>query len=284
MLKKKIIDLIIIISLIGIFVLLLKDALTKTSPQEKKVTVKPTIAPNDDFKNIDLRNLFGQNEITDFTSCQNDFFPFDKGTKWQYQIIFESTDTNQKKTQKRLLTNTLIEISTSSAKIESEIEGKKIIHTLFCRQKGIYGFPFPLSNLDEIKQLFSFFQIIPDLGNLDIFDFKGEKNVLLIPNKKILEQKEWNFFESSFFNLPVYILIIEKKPVLSLGWLDSFTTAASSSGEIMSLFTNVKEPIINYQAAKGVGITEFNLNLPTKEINISVKIKLIGFWKNQVNQ
>lgn len=290
MIPKKILDAVIIFSVIGIILILAKDALTKKEVNKNKVVVKPTSKPNNDLdflkdlKDIDIKKLIGDDQITDWSTCQNEFFPLKEGVTWQYRITTESWQNNQKKIEQKIFTNTLIEMATYSAKIQTEIDNEKKFSTLFCREKGIYGFPFPFIELGSLDQFLSLFNTIPGISHsFNFIDLKPEKIILLIPQKKILEERGWNLIETPFLTLPVKLIKISQEPFFNLGLKDSLEIAALSSGEIISMITNQNESLISYQLLKGIGINRLEFNFSLEMNKAKIKIELIRFWENRID-
>lgn len=287
MIPKKILDAVIIISMIGIILILAKDALTKKEVTKNKFVVKPTIEPNNDLdflkdlKDIDIKKQIGNDKIADWSTCQNEFLPLKEGLTWQYRITTESWQNNQKKINQKIFTNTLIELATYSAKIQTEIDNEKKISTLFCREKGIYGFPFPFIELGSLDQFLSLFKTIPGLSHsFNFIDLKPEKIILLIPQKKLLEKRTWNLIETPFLTLPVKVIKISQKPFFNLGLKDSLEIATSSSGELISMIASQNEPLINYQLLKDIGINKLEFNFSLEMNKAKIKVELIRFWDN----
>lgn len=291
MIPKKILDAVIIFSVIGIILILAKDALTKKEVNKNKLVVKPTIEPNNDLdflkdlKHIDLKKLLGDSKITDWSTCQNEYFPLKEGLTWQYRITTESWQNNQKKIDQKIFTNTLIELATYSAKVQTEIDNEKKTSTLFCREKGIFGFPFPLIEFGSLDQFLSLFKTIPGISHsFNFIDLKPEKIILLIPQKKLLEERGWNLIETPFLTLPVKITKISQQPFFNLGLKDSLEITASSSGELISIIASQNEPLINYQLLKDIGINKLEFNLSLEMNKAKIKIELIRFWEDRIDK
>lgn len=290
--NKKILNLIIIFSLIGILAISARDYFLgkrKTKPAVI-ATPSPTPPTGGPTPTIDLK-----------VPCQNKYFNFQKGTAWRYKLTSEIEiggdladktkpgQTSQKKTA--FFTNEIVEASPSSVMIETQFEGdeEKKTTTLTCKKSGLYGFPYPLMIEGMIENL-NLKTPISGFVSLD-------KSILFLPSDESLKEGEsWQSQIGLNLNLPLPIpglslelentvLKEEKRQVLNLGEKNTLTVESAISFNQSVLkdllgTQDIKLPEnklsgIESQLTEGVGLLsldiDFNLqNLSFLKINLTL--------------
>lgn len=262
--NKKLLDFIIKISIIGIFVITVKDYYY--AHYSKKTEVAQTIITPTSIVNSDP-----------VIPCQNPYFNFKKGTVWRYKIVSEVQSKNDKDIITDYFTNTISEASPSSLMIETKLEGQKekIKTVLVCRKSGIYGLPFPLTQIlaENLN-----FKILP----LDI------NSMLFLPSPDILKKgKEWQTkiqLEQIFslpFNLVLNHKIVDEKKqnILGLNKLSNIKieTNLLLKDELKDIKDYLPEKLFEYQLAEGIGIVNFKLTALELLPNIEIFFSLVGY-------
>lgn len=268
--NKKLLDFIIKISIIGIFVITIKDYyythyLKKTEVQQIIITPTPSIVNSDPI-----------------IPCQNPYFNFKKGTIWRYKIVSEIQSKNDKDIITDYFTNTISEASPSSLMIETKLEGQKgkTKTVLICRKSGIYGLPFPLTqilakNLNFKIPLSDFSQLINSISFLPSSD-------------KLRKGRQWQtkIQLEQIFSLPFDLVlnnkVVEEKKqnILGLDQLNNIkieTNLLLNKEELKGIKDYLPEKLFEYQLAEGIGVVSFKLVALESLANIKISFNLVDY-------
>lgn len=250
--KDKIINAVIIFSLIGIAIILTKDYYT-----QKKMSV---LASKEKIIKQIITTIPTIKPITDpLVECNNKFFNFKKGTTWKYQVKSEYNILTQKETYEDVLTNKIIEASGSSVLIEttSQKDNTKETTKIICKKSGIYNIPFPTLN---------------------------KLNTIFIPNEnKIIANGVW---ENNFnYEIPLNFSLPIDIPKIDLGLKHKVNSLIGKKAEVL-VDTQISSMIpleftdktIKYTLEENKGFTAFSANFIIKEIgSINLSLRLLSF-------
>lgn len=266
--NKKLLDFIIKISIIGIFVITVKDYYY--AHYSKKTEVAQTIIAPNSIVNSDP-----------VIPCQNPYFNFKKGTVWRYKVVSEIQSKNDKDIITDYFTNTISEASPSSLIIETKLESQKekIKTVLVCKKSGIYGLPFPLTQI-----------LTKDLSSkIPLSDFSQLINsISFLPSPdKLRKDRQWqtNIQLEQIFSLPFELVlnnkVVEEKKqnILGLNQLSNIKIEANLllKDELKDIKDYLPEKFFDYQLAEGIGVVNFKLTVLESLANIKIFFDLVDY-------
>lgn len=267
--SKRILNLIIFLSITGILIITARDYLLSQKTKNKvKNKPSPTITqgiPPSKPK-----------EVNPQVPCQNRFFNFKKGTTWRYKLILEMKENGKKQQMlNTFFTNKIIEASSSSVIIESQLKGEKITNQLSCRKDGIYGLPFPLLPTSFLKNL-SPLPLKVDLTN---------QSILLLPSEEKLKKgKNWSTISlpEPGFSLNNEIVKETREHVFNLKNVKVLTVQSKvkTNSPLLKLI-DLNNQSINYQLGENIGFLNLYLDLSLSTLNkIKLTLNLVEFKTN----
>jgi len=254
--RKNFLNLVILVSIAGIIIITARDyflakKLKNITENKNTSIISQPITPSSTKNN--------NSEVP----CQNKFFNFKKGTVWRYKLISQIEVNKEKQTIDTFFTNKIIEASGSSIIIESQFKGEeeKIVNALICKEKGVYGFPFPTQFINFIKL---------------------NSPILLLPSEEKLKKGgEWPTVSLANFGISLSNKIINeaKQSLLNLGYIDTLTIQSQLKFN-PSFFKlgDFKARSFNYELGKNIGFLNLNLDLNLESLGkIKIVLKLVEF-------
>jgi len=279
MLNKVILNFIIVVSILGIGALSAKEYLSKKTLSQSATASFPTtsvVAPT-------------PTSIPDpLTSCNHTYMALTKGTTWRYSLTSEHIKPSTKSAQLARVkpridtfTNTVVNVATGSATIETVFSSKKKTKTtrLTCRNSGIYGIPFPLFDLEEITKSQQS-SLLSAFVKLKPIQFLPNQSVLLNGNKwltTISPQLSIPFLQNSF-SFTVENTITNNGNSNNELQVDSKIDTSSLPIPIFETQSTI------YTLSPKKGPTDLSIKIESSMIgNINIQLKLLGFKEGDIN-
>jgi hypothetical protein len=274
--RTNFLNLIIIISFLGILIITARDYFISNKSTGKNFN---DIKPTDNISKLITQTPKNNDpEIP----CQNRYFNFKKGTTWRYKSTAEIDIKGQKQLINNFLTSKIIESSSSSIIIETQLDtqgntDKKQTNVMICKKSGLYGFPFALLPSDLINNF------IQQNKFTKYLKFNGPI-LFLPPDDTLIKNNQWRTnIEISVLGINIENRIVdkEKQTVLKLGNINTIAIDSNLniSQSILKNFKFSTNKIFKYQLGENVGIINFVLNLDSEELGtIKINLKLVDFY------
>lgn len=144
----KILNFIIIFSIIGIGVIVAKDYFTSDTKKQQLVSEIKAKAQKI------IPTIVVKKTIDELVPCESKYFTFQKGATWTHNVSLEYSINGQKAKIDEKATTTIIATEESKIKIETVMEKSKEKNTgqIICKKSGIYGSPIALANTEKISE------------------------------------------------------------------------------------------------------------------------------------
>ena len=261
--NTKILNIVIIFSIAGIITLSIKEKFFKPEqstvliPPTTQSLVKSTLAP------------------TDFpVPCRHSYFPFANGTRWTYQTIITSHESDKKTLSEDTLISTVKVASPSSILIESKFKksGLKESHEIKCLSSGIYGLPFSVAGITTVQ------------NQQKIRFLPSEKDTMV--GREFISLTGVDFGISYLGNLNLQFKNQIKKQEVG-------NVAGQKERKILTIISSIDQPtslqqvlgnnnLFSYDVSEGIGITRFSIDVNLIDVyNVRADYKLIGFQEGQ---